>query len=705
MSPLRRRRNDREPLMTFAVIADSHMNPEDDASTSPWEVNRLANARAKAVVEELNDLGPEFVVHLGDMIHPVPAQDSYAVAAAQFRSVFGELAMPLHVVPGNHDVGDKPLEWSPAAVVTEDYIELYEREFGDSYYSFSHAGSLFVVVNAQLINTGFDSESQQQRWLEATLRQNADARTFIFLHYPPYVHEPTERGHYDNLDEPGRSWLLELFRQHNVEAVFAGHVHNFFYDHRDGTDFYILPSVSFVRSDYSEFARVSPDDVDHGRNDVAKLGYFLVEVYDDDHHPIIYRTHGRSAGTGDAGVAQVVQAAAPRRPGRAPVGVDLRHSWADVVQIPYSGGLDEFDRKTARNDYPLMALWELGITNLRVPLSDLADPHAAERARIFGRNGLRFVPFLFGLPNAKQLEVLRRQRELVIALELILPNELDDHIEELAALRGEVEVPIWVSKLRSHDDITTQDGRYFHVLNHGYLPDEIGRLSRTLTGRDHDVVDGIVFRIGYDLEPAAAISEIANLAEFVGMQGIAHVRFAGEVPAESRNDEATAANRVAKVLAASVAHPELDIYMDTFVDQDRGYFPRTGLLDRRFNPRLAGHVFRNLRATLPDRAGVQPLPADSESAGFVLTDEDQAQLLVLPEGEQKLTTLTVGTPLRSAAHTQATIVNLGDGHLSETTVHCTEHTLRPTEPLVINVPTLIQLPLSPNGTHNRKERT
>jgi hypothetical protein len=197
----RHHRIDDKPLARFAVIADSHINPHDDESTSPWEVNRLANARAMAVVNELNAIGPDFVVHLGDMIHPVPSQDSYGVAAERFWNVFGGLSMPLHLVPGNHDVGDKPLDWTPAAVVTEEYVGLYERSFGPSHYSFADAGCEFVVVNAQLINTGFPAEEEQRLWLESTLRHSD--RAFLFLHYPPYVYEPGENGHYDNIDEPG----------------------------------------------------------------------------------------------------------------------------------------------------------------------------------------------------------------------------------------------------------------------------------------------------------------------------------------------------------------------------------------------------------------------------------------------------------------------------------------------------------------------
>jgi hypothetical protein len=34
--------------------------------------------------------------------------------------------------------------------------------------------------------------------------------------------------------------------------------------------------------------------------------------------------------------------------------------------------------------------------------------------------------------------------------------------------------------------------------------------------------------------------------------------------------------------------------LDTFIDHDRGYFPRVGLYDRRLNPRKGSHVIRNL---------------------------------------------------------------------------------------------------------------
>jgi metallophosphoesterase superfamily enzyme len=119
-----------EPLFTFAVISDSHINPEESKSSSPWESNKLANARTRYVIQELNRLRPDFVVHLGDLIHPVPTLPSYEVAAKRFHELIEGLEPKIYLVPGNHDVGDKPASWAPADSVTEEYIDLYGKTFG-----------------------------------------------------------------------------------------------------------------------------------------------------------------------------------------------------------------------------------------------------------------------------------------------------------------------------------------------------------------------------------------------------------------------------------------------------------------------------------------------------------------------------------------------------------------------------------------------
>ena len=64
-------------LFRFVVIADTHCNQEEGKTASPFAVNALANTRARHVLSEVNRIEPAFVLHLGDLVHPVPELPSY----------------------------------------------------------------------------------------------------------------------------------------------------------------------------------------------------------------------------------------------------------------------------------------------------------------------------------------------------------------------------------------------------------------------------------------------------------------------------------------------------------------------------------------------------------------------------------------------------------------------------------------------------
>ena len=104
----------REKLFSFAVISDTHVNPDDDQCNSPFPVNARANRRFRHVVSDLNQREIDFVVHLGDLVHPVPdTGDLYGLAADAYRRIVSDLNVPIHAVPGNHDIGDTPIKGAP----------------------------------------------------------------------------------------------------------------------------------------------------------------------------------------------------------------------------------------------------------------------------------------------------------------------------------------------------------------------------------------------------------------------------------------------------------------------------------------------------------------------------------------------------------------------------------------------------------------
>ncbi|MCH8883510.1 MAG: metallophosphoesterase [SAR324 cluster bacterium] len=638
---------------TFAVVADSHMNPRDDRTSSPWVTNRLANDRTRHVVHQLNRQQPAFVIHLGDMIHPVPVLPSYAPAAERFHRLLAGLNAPLHLVPGNHDVGDKPVAWMPAGNVSEDNLAQYRRHFGADYYAFDHEDCHFVVINAQIINSGFADEAAQRAWLEQDLEASRDRRIFLCTHYPPYVAERHERSHYDNIDEPGRTWLLGLVERHGMEAVFAGHVHNFFYNRHGATECYILPSIAFVRHDYMEMFRVGPAG-EEGRDDADKLGYFLVDVHEHGHIAHTLRTHGATLREGQAPPAdgEALPAHLAVRHSKAcafaPLGVDLRHPWAEITEIPYSGALDEFERKKARNDYVLLALWEMGIRKLRLPLHDLLDEITRARMAELHALGHAFTVFSFGVPTGEARERLLAHRGLVDALEVVLRwSEAEASLPGLREIGQKAALPIYLSKLRTSADAERDGSRFHHFINHGFRPDEGETLAAFLGGNGaRERPAGFVFRVARGDSPWDDLPAIADLAARLGVRAQVQVRLASDNPAEPMFDERANNNRVAETVAAAWTHPGSEVFLDTLVDLDRGYFPRLGLIDRRCNPRGASRVVTHLQAALETdlkpaqhtaqergdgqwRAG----PAQAVAGGrlCVLLGEQALAALVLPE--------------------------------------------------------------------------
>ena len=91
----------RGPRFQFVVVADTHVNEGERISTSPYVSDHLATPRTRHVFAEIAamDPPPRFVVHLGDIVHPVPSLPEAAVAVERFKAIASQLAVPLHLNP------------------------------------------------------------------------------------------------------------------------------------------------------------------------------------------------------------------------------------------------------------------------------------------------------------------------------------------------------------------------------------------------------------------------------------------------------------------------------------------------------------------------------------------------------------------------------------------------------------------------------
>lgn len=165
-------------------------------------------------VAQINEMNCDFVVFAGDLVHH--ASDS---AFDRFLSIIGELDIPFYLVPGNHDVGNIP---------NDSTLSYYREKLGADYYTFTHGGYAFVMVNSQLWKNHIGEESDlQQTWLEHTLDSlREDQKPIVVVgHHPMFIAQVDEEEQYSNLPAEKREELLNLFAVNNVKAYLSGHRH------------------------------------------------------------------------------------------------------------------------------------------------------------------------------------------------------------------------------------------------------------------------------------------------------------------------------------------------------------------------------------------------------------------------------------------------------------------------------------------------
>ena len=118
-------------------------------------------------ISEANRLKPAFVVVCGDMVNNPVSEDE----RAEVLRIAGKLDpnIPIHWVPGNHDVAfdhNNP---------SEKCLAIYKKHFGDDYYSFTVENVKFIVINSTILTTPENMEDQaikQMEFIESEIPEN-----------------------------------------------------------------------------------------------------------------------------------------------------------------------------------------------------------------------------------------------------------------------------------------------------------------------------------------------------------------------------------------------------------------------------------------------------------------------------------------------------------------------------------------------------
>ena len=176
----------------------------------------------KQAVERINDLDPDFVVSVGDLIDGYTIDTSLINSEWQsFQNTLQKLNAPFFYVPGNHDVANPVL------------MSTWQKKFGESYYTFKVGKYLFVVLNTWEPGVSGISEEQTSEIKRAIENESKETPLFVFTHDPFWLIS----------NQPGIQELNSIFSQRNT-TFFCGHEHRYLHKIVNGQKHYMLAGVA-----------------------------------------------------------------------------------------------------------------------------------------------------------------------------------------------------------------------------------------------------------------------------------------------------------------------------------------------------------------------------------------------------------------------------------------------------------------------------
>jgi 3',5'-cyclic AMP phosphodiesterase CpdA len=218
--------------MQIALISDTHLMP-----TAPAFDANLAAARAFVVAHGITD-----TIHLGDITADgvkLPEHLDHA------RGVLADWPGTLHMLPGNHDIGDNPGDFGHATV-TSLTLARYTAAFSSERWVLHRAGWRLIGLDAQVFGRGDALEEVQDRWLDRVLA-DVSGPIGLFLHKPLFRDDPADPDpHHRYVPLAPRTALLARFATLDLRFVVAGHTHQTRNRHVDGIEHVWLPSTAFI---------------------------------------------------------------------------------------------------------------------------------------------------------------------------------------------------------------------------------------------------------------------------------------------------------------------------------------------------------------------------------------------------------------------------------------------------------------------------
>jgi 3',5'-cyclic-AMP phosphodiesterase len=206
---------------SFIFLPDIHLQPDSIVVTS-----------FERMVKQVNKLHPDFVLTGGDMIYTAKnvndkkAEMLFSLMDKEFRL----FKMPFYFTMGNHEHVGITVESGIDKTNPNWGKQMYEKRYGNRYYTFIYNGWKFFVLDGIKIlekekNYTQEIDSVQIEWIKSELSYTDKKMPLVISVHPPVINPHAVTKSALRAISPENEAVMILFRDHNLKIVLEGHTH------------------------------------------------------------------------------------------------------------------------------------------------------------------------------------------------------------------------------------------------------------------------------------------------------------------------------------------------------------------------------------------------------------------------------------------------------------------------------------------------
>ena len=195
----------------FTAADKSQKEGTEYVNALTYEIDCLTKA-----VSIVNEIKPDAVVFTGDQVNRCNDSEQWDAFARVISKI--DPAIKVFHIPGNHDViiSDGDVDTTP-----------FTDRYGEDRFIHVDRGVRLAGINSNLIKYNDPREAEQIGWMKDVLTKDTPEEvSIIFSHHPFFLKNIDEEDGYFQIQKDKRQEYFNICTELDVNALYAGHLHN-----------------------------------------------------------------------------------------------------------------------------------------------------------------------------------------------------------------------------------------------------------------------------------------------------------------------------------------------------------------------------------------------------------------------------------------------------------------------------------------------